>query len=165
MCKRSLFAFIVYVHVQTGRRSHRMRWSEQFYLHSSRDLELDSRHSPPQSPLEADREPLISSSLLLVVLTNSITSVSKNCSKTRRVVVLYKGWIRGLLDYLSVLGTGWLLRWCNGKESTCQCRRPRWKDPLEEGMATHSSILAGKIPWTGEPGRLQSIGSQRVRHN
>ena len=39
------------------------------------------------------------------------------------------------------------------------------KDPLEEGMATHSSILAGKIPWTEEPGRLQSIGLQRVRHD
>ena len=39
------------------------------------------------------------------------------------------------------------------------------KDPLEEGMAAHSSILAGKIPWTNEPGRLQSIGLQRVRHN
>ena len=36
---------------------------------------------------------------------------------------------------------------------------------LEEDMATHSSILAGKIPGTGEPGRLQSMGSQRVRHN
>ena len=39
------------------------------------------------------------------------------------------------------------------------------EDPLEEGMATHSSILAWKIPWTEEPGRLQSMGSQRVRHN
>ena len=37
--------------------------------------------------------------------------------------------------------------------------------PLEEGMATHCSILAGKIPWIGEPGGLQSVGSQRVRHN
>ena len=37
-----------------------------------------------------------------------------------------------------------------------------WEDPLEEGMATHSSILAWRIPWTEEPGRLQSIGSQRV---
>ena len=83
----------------------------------------------PQSPLEADREALISSSLFLVVLTNSITSVSKqNCSKTRCVVILYKGWIRGLLDYLSVLGTGWLPRWFSGKESTCQCRRPRKED-------------------------------------
>ena len=35
-----------------------------------------------------------------------------------------------------------------------------WEDPLEEGMATHSSILAWRIPWTKEPGRLQSIGSQ-----
>ena len=39
------------------------------------------------------------------------------------------------------------------------------KDPLEEGMATHSSILALKIPWTEEPGGLQSTGSQRVRHD
>ena len=39
------------------------------------------------------------------------------------------------------------------------------QDPLEEGMATHSRILAWKIPWTEEPGRLQSMGSQRVGHN
>ena len=36
------------------------------------------------------------------------------------------------------------------------------EDPLEEGMATHSSILARRIPWTEEPGRLQSMGLQRV---
>ena len=40
-----------------------------------------------------------------------------------------------------------------------------WEDPLEEGMATHSSILAWRIPWTGEPGGLQSMGLQRVGHN
>ena len=40
-----------------------------------------------------------------------------------------------------------------------------WEDPLEKGMATHSSILAWKIPWTEEPVRLQSMGSQRVRHD
>ena len=40
-----------------------------------------------------------------------------------------------------------------------------WKDPLEEGTATHSSILAWRIPWTEEPGRLQWVGLQRVRHN
>ena len=40
-----------------------------------------------------------------------------------------------------------------------------WKDPLEEGMATHSSLLAWRIPWTEEPGRLQSMGSQRVRYD
>ena len=39
------------------------------------------------------------------------------------------------------------------------------EDPLEEEMATHSSILAWKIPWTEEPGRLQSMGSQRVGHD
>ena len=39
---------------------------------------------------------------------------------------------------------------------------PGREDPLGEGMATHSSILARRIPWTGEPGRLQSMGSQRV---
>ena len=39
------------------------------------------------------------------------------------------------------------------------------EDPLEEGMASHSSILAWRIPWTEEPGRLWSIGSHRVRHN
>ena len=39
------------------------------------------------------------------------------------------------------------------------------KDLLEKEMATHSSVLAWRIPWTEEPGRLQSMGSQRVRHN
>ena len=39
-----------------------------------------------------------------------------------------------------------------------------WEYPLEEGMATHSSILAWKILWTEEPGGLQSLGSQRVGH-
>ena len=55
----------------------------------------------------------------------------------------------------------------SGKEPTCQCRRHEmWdqpmgrEDPLEEGMATHSSILAWRIPWTEEPGGPQSIGSQ-----
>ena len=40
-----------------------------------------------------------------------------------------------------------------------------WEDPLEEEMATHSSIVAWKFPWMEEPGGLQSMGSQRVRHN
>ena len=39
------------------------------------------------------------------------------------------------------------------------------EDPLEKEMATHSSILAWEIPWIEEPGRLQSIGLQRVRHD
>ena len=40
-----------------------------------------------------------------------------------------------------------------------------WEDPLEKEMATHSSTLAWKIPWTEEPGRLQSMESQRVGHD
>ena len=40
-----------------------------------------------------------------------------------------------------------------------------WKDPLEKEMATHSSILAWDIPWTEEPGGLQSMESQRVRYD
>ena len=40
-----------------------------------------------------------------------------------------------------------------------------WEDPLEKGMATHSNILAWRIPWTEEPGGLQSIGSQRVGYD
>ena len=63
-----------------------------------------------------------------------------------------------------------LSRWLSGKESTCDagdpiCSIPGLEDPLEEGMATHSSILAWEIPWTEEPGEPQSIGSQRVRHD
>ena len=45
-----------------------------------------------------------------------------------------------------------------------QVRSLGWEDPLEEGMATHSSIRAWRVPWTEEPGGLQFIGSQRVRH-
>ena len=46
-----------------------------------------------------------------------------------------------------------------------QVRSLGWEDPLEKGMATHSSILAWKIPWMEEPGRLQSMGLQRVGHD
>ena len=40
-----------------------------------------------------------------------------------------------------------------------------WEDPLEEETSTHSSILAWRVPWTEEPGGLQSMGSQRVGHD
>ena len=46
-----------------------------------------------------------------------------------------------------------------------QVRSLSWEDALEEGMATHSSILAWRIPWIEESDRLLSIGSQRVGHN
>ena len=46
-----------------------------------------------------------------------------------------------------------------------QVQSPGWEDPLEKGMATHSSILAWKMPWTESPGGLQSMGLQRVGHD
>ena len=57
----------------------------------------------------------------------------------------------------------------DGKESTINART--WvrslgqEDPLEKGMAIYSSILAWRIPWTEEPGRLHCLGLQEVRHN
>ena len=64
-------------------------------------------------------------------------------------------------------------RWLSGKESTCPCMRCRrcgfrslcQEDLLEEETATYSSILAWEIPWTEEPGGLQSMGIQSVGHN
>ena len=56
----------------------------------------------------------------------------------------------------------------DGKESACNVETwiwsLGWEDPLEKGMATHSNILAWRIPWTGEPDGLQFMGSQRVGH-
>ena len=58
----------------------------------------------------------------------------------------------------------------DARDGSCK-RQETWvrslsqEDPLEEGMATHSSILAWRIPWTEEPGGLQSAGSQRVGHD
>ena len=59
--------------------------------------------------------------------------------------------------------------WLGGKESTCYAETQvwslGWEDPLEKEMATHFSVLAWKIPWTEEPGELQSMWLQRVRHD
>ena len=56
-----------------------------------------------------------------------------------------------------------------GEESACNAgdlvRSLGWEDPLEEGMATHSSILAWRIPRTEEPGGLQSLGGKRIGHD
>ena len=56
----------------------------------------------------------------------------------------------------------------DGKESACNAGYlgliPGWRRSLEKGMATHSSVLAWKIPWTEESDRLLSMGLQRIRH-
>ena len=73
-----------------------------------------------------------------------------------------------LLDPMVCLG---LPQWLSDKEPACSEGTtgdagsiPGLERSLEEGIATHSSILAWRIPWTEEPGRVQSIGSQRVRY-
>ena len=79
---------------------------------------------------------------------------------------------RNIITYGTSLVDQWL-RIClgssTGKESACNVGDlgliPGWEDPLEKGKATHSSILAQRIPWPEEPGRLQSMGLQRVGHN
>ena len=68
----------------------------------------------------------------------------------------------------NILSLG-LPRQLNHKESACEAGDTSLilgsEDPLDKKMAIHSSILASKIPWTEEPGGLQSMGSQRVGHN
>ena len=70
------------------------------------------------------------------------------------------------------LGVGGFHSEFRGKESACNAGYAEdaisslgGEDPLEEGMATHSQILARKVQWTEEPGGLQSMGSQRVGHD
>ena len=53
----------------------------------------------------------------------------------------------------------------SGTSQETQVRSLGWEDPLEKEMATHSRILAWKIPWMEERGRLQSMGSQRAGHD
>ena len=73
-----------------------------------------------------------------------------------------------------IFGLAWTTCFCSpggsdGKASACNAGDPGsilgQEDPLEKEMATHSSNLAWKIPWTEEPDRLQSMGSQRVGHD
>ena len=53
----------------------------------------------------------------------------------------------------------------NNLHANAEDHKRHGEDPLEEGMATHPSIVAGEIPWTEEPDRLWSIGSQKIRHS
>ena len=92
--------------------------------------------------------------------------VGRQASEILQVSKIYRSFLQSqFLQKINIHS----FRWFSVKESTCQCRRQGvrslgWEDPLQYKMATHSSILTWKIPWTEEPGELQSIGSQRVRH-
>ena len=63
------------------------------------------------------------------------------------------------LDVIKGFSDGSTVKYLPAMQET-QVQSLGWKDPLEKGMATHSSILAWRIPWTEEPGGLQSMGSQ-----
>ena len=77
-------------------------------------------------------------------------------------VFLWLAYFYDLLGFYDLLDS-------DSKESACNARdvgsMSGWEDPLEKEMTTHSSILAWRIPWTEEPGWLQSMGSQRVGHD
>ena len=98
--------------------------------------------------------------------------------------IVLRFWVSGLnkliyewSDYVFMCIDSWIVHingfqaGINCKELACQLRRHEklgfdlWVDPLENGMTIHSSILAWRIPWTEEPGWLQSMGSQRDRHD
>ena len=96
--------------------------------------------------------------------------------KSGNFLVVFSWWV---VVYILVMLMNNVIKWAfhrlgtllgfpggsSGKEPTCQCRNHKkmcirplgWEDSLQEGMATHSSILARRIPWSEEPGRLRSI--------
>ena len=120
--------------------------------------------------------------LLLSASIYRLPLINSHCFKQSLIgtslVVPINGWLRfhapsaGGLGLNPGQGTSRLSRWLSDKESICQCRRhkrsgfiPGVQDPLEEGMETHSSNLAWRIPWTEDPGSLQSIRIQIVGHD
>ena len=94
-----------------------------------------------------------------------MVKVAKDCSSTNIILIFCCKILTKIL-----VGIPWQL---NGQDSVLQLQENQemgicflgWEDSLEEGMATHTSILAWRIPWTEEPGGLQSIGLQRVRQD
>ena len=94
------------------------------------------------------------------------------CSRTTRVLLSQEGRVyTGSAQAIKTCYTLWraslvaqMVKHLPAMQETW-VRSPDQEDPLEKEIATHSSTLAWKIPWMEEPGRLQSVGSQRVRHN
>ena len=75
--------------------------------------------------------------------------------------------LSGFVDYQSVLGASLVAQSVKNLPAMQETHVQSlgWEDPLEKKMATHSSSLAWRIPWTEEPGGLQSMESQRVKHD
>ena len=94
--------------------------------------------------------------------------IQENLSKAMMLRLGFKRWLRGKKKQNLSKGMG-LPDASDGKESACNVGSwvwsLGWEDPLEKSMATHSSILAWRIPWEDEAGRLQSMGLQRVRYD
>ena len=103
--------------------------------------------------------------LFRLELTSLISLLSKEFSRVFSNTTVQKHQFFGA--QLSLLGASLVaqrLKHLPGMRETW-VRSLGWEDPLEKEMATHSSTLAWRIPWRKEPGRLQSMGSQRVRHD
>ena len=81
----------------------------------------------------------------------------------RALIIKQREWL--VLWYKLGFPGGTVVKNLPANEGDIRLQSLGWEDPLEEGMATHSSILAWRIPGTEESGGLQSLGSQRVRHN
>ena len=87
------------------------------------------------------------------------------CGSTRTSWINVSFFLFNLI-FIYLFGLPWWLRLKNlpAMRGTC-AGSLGWEDPLENGIATYSSILAWTIPWTEEPGGLQSMGSKRVGHD
>ena len=115
---------------------------------------------------------LWSSHCLVAVYTPAPGSIHFFFLEINFLLLVKKQIIQSLMLYLIFLSFFFKLGY-SGKEPACQPKRLKrcrfhpqgQEDPLEEGMATHYSILAWRIPWTEEPGGLQSKELQRIGHN
>ena len=132
-------------------------------------------------PTYGPKQHLLKSSLLDSLISPEFCSLSFNGKSSlcfQPLLFQSHGWFWSAFhteNCASSLSTTCVLQGFPGisscKELACQCRRCKrhrfdlWVGCLEEGTAAHSSILAWRIPQTEEPGRLQSMGSQTVRHD
>ena len=98
--------------------------------------------------------------LLATILDNGVQDL---CVR----VCVCLGWENDIVYTLTEKGASWVTQTVKNLPAMqeTQVRSLNREDPLEKEMANHSSVLAWRIPWMEEPGRLLSMGSQRVRHD